>query len=104
VFPDERKFNWGRAGYSDSLRHLSYALKHLSYYGAGVWADAENHAYVVIRDGSRDHRAEICPAAAELRDPEVSLLLVLGLYNMFIENRKSNFEGPPKSGLPGLGG
>lgn len=103
VFPDERKFTWGRASYSDALRHLSYALKHLSYLYAGAWADAENRAYVVIRDG-RERRVEICPAAAELRDPEVSLLLVLGLYNMFIENRQSFFEGPPKSGLPGLGG
>ena len=32
----------------DALGHLSYALKHLNYLGAGVWADAENHAYVVI--------------------------------------------------------
>lgn len=104
VFPDERRFNWSRAGYLDSLRHLRYALKHPEYYGAGVWTDAENHAYVVILDGARNHRAEIWPAAAELRDPEVSLLLVLGLYNIFIENRQGFFEGPPKSGLPGLGG
>lgn len=34
VFPDERKFTWGRASYSDAprnLRNLSYVLKHPSY-------------------------------------------------------------------------
>lgn len=103
-FPDGRKFSWCRAGFFDSLKHLSYALKHLSYYGAGAWADAKGDIpYVVIRDGMSNHRVDIYQATAELRDPELSLLLVLGLYNIFVENRQNMFEGGPKTGLLGTG-
>jgi hypothetical protein len=95
-FPDGRKFNWSRAGFFDSLGHLNYALKHRSYYGAGAWQDAKGDIpYVVIRDAWSKHRVDIYQAAAELRDPELSLLLVLGLYNIFIENRQGMYEMRP---------
>lgn len=93
-FSDGRKFCWGRIG-------LFKAFKRLSYWGAGVWVDeAFTTTYVVIRDGFRRRRVDIWPAAAKLHDPDLSLLLVLGVYNIYIENTARSTE-PEKGSLAG---
>jgi hypothetical protein len=79
VFDDGRRFRWERAGFS---------FKYLDRSGEGAWMDEDRtKTYVQIRDGMREHRVDISAWASKMRDPELSLLLVLGLYNIFIENR-----------------
>jgi hypothetical protein len=77
-FPDERRFTWDRWGEK----------------GRGSWVDkTSTTTYVVIHDGYRERRVDIQPPAAEMRDSELSLLLVLGIYNMDTENYKNFQEG-----------
>lgn len=49
-------------------------------------------AYVRVSDGSIKYRVAIFPPAAELRDPELSMLLVLGFYNLRQRNREHSAE------------
>jgi hypothetical protein len=73
VFPDGREFRWGK----------------ITFWGTQkAWTDPTGKtAYVQFSAGGflRKSTVVIHPQAAEI--PELSLLLVLGLYNMLIERR-----------------
>jgi hypothetical protein len=62
-----------------------------------VWREAslarqtEKITYVTIKNRAYHSSVEILSPAAELRDPQLSVLLVLGVYNMLWELRRSNF-------------
>lgn len=78
-FPDAREFRWNKANFWGSQK---------------VWTDpAGNTAYVQFSSGSfsRKVTVEIRLQAAEI--PELSLLLVLGLYNILIERRNAALIG-----------
>jgi hypothetical protein len=73
VLPDGREFRWGRVNFWGTQK---------------AWTDPTgNTAYVQLSVGgfSRKYTVVIHPQATEI--PELSLLLVLGLYNMLIERR-----------------
>jgi hypothetical protein len=101
VFPDGRRLIWGRIDFFSALVELRrYGTMS---YGGGGWADPTGPTtYVEFRDGMRKKRVIIYPRAAEIRDPELSLLVVLGLYNMYVENIKGMLESAPKGPLPGI--
>jgi len=74
-FPDGQVFRWFRWGQA----------------GEGSWTDETLATkYVVIHDG-RNHftnfPVDVLPAAADLPAPRLSLLLVLGIYNVDVEDR-----------------
>ena len=100
VFPDGRRFLWVR---------VSFSLKYLNRSGEGAWMnEAHTITYVEIRDGMRKKHVDIRPAGARMLDPELSLLLVLGLYNIYIEDTTSFTAEPPilwknVNGLSGTG-
>jgi len=73
--------------------------------GKSKWVDEAGTAHVVIHDGDGtfhffegDFRVDILPSAAKMSDQLLSLLLVLGVYNMNIENTTRFLEdyGPAK--------
>ena len=68
---------------------------------AGV-EETGSGAYVEILEG-RNKRVIISPRADEIGDPELSILVVLGLYNMVVENIQGFFESKPKGPLPFIG-
>ncbi len=73
VFPDGREFRWGKVNFWGTQK---------------AWTDPTGTtAYVQLSDGvfSRKSTVVIHPQAAEI--PELSLLLVLGLYNVISERR-----------------
>jgi hypothetical protein len=70
-FPDGREFTWSKINFWGTQK---------------AWTDAaSNTPYVQLSTGSfsRKSTAVIHPQAAEI--PELSLLLVLGLYNILVE-------------------
>jgi hypothetical protein len=75
VFPDGRAFHWGKVNFWGTQK---------------AWTDPTgNMIYVQFSVGSfsRKSNVDIRPQAAEI--PELSLLLVLGLYNILVERRNS---------------
>lgn len=73
LFPDGREFRWGKVNFWGTQK---------------AWTNpAGKTAYVQLSVGgfSRKSSVIIRPQAAEI--PELSLLLVLGLYNILIERR-----------------
>ena len=75
VFPDGRAFHWGKVNFWGTQK---------------AWTDpTSNLTYVQFSAGSfsRKSNVDIRPQATEI--PELSLLLVLGLYNILIERRDS---------------
>jgi hypothetical protein len=73
LFPDGREFRWGKVNFWGTQK---------------AWTNpAGKTAYVQLSVGgfSRKSSVIIHPQAAEI--PELSLLLVLGLYNILIERR-----------------
>jgi hypothetical protein len=75
LFPDGREFTWGKANFWGTQK---------------AWTDlAGNTTYVQFSNGgfSRKSNVMISPPAAGI--PELSLLLVLGLYNILVERRAS---------------
>lgn len=73
AFPDGREFKWGNVNFWGTQK---------------AWTDPTGTTtYVQFSSGgfSRKSSVEIYPQAAEI--PELSLLLVLGLYNILIERR-----------------
>lgn len=73
LFPDGREFRWGKVNFWGTQK---------------AWTDPTGTtAYVQFSVGgfSRKSSVVIYPQAAEI--PELSLLLVLGLYNILIERR-----------------
>lgn len=101
-FNDGRTFQWGRvdffSGIIDLWRHR------VKRWGNGGWMDDKSNAsYVEICDGMSQHRVNISPLAADMREPELSLLVVLGLYNIDFENTQRTLEGK-QWGAPGHGG
>jgi len=73
LFPDGREFRWGKVNFWGTQK---------------AWTDPSGKtAYVQLSVGgfSRKSSVIIHPQAAEI--PELSLLLVLGLYNILIERR-----------------
>lgn len=82
-FHDGTTFRWDRWGKS----------------GEAKWVDKAGTAHVVIHDGDGkfhffegDFRVDILPTAAKMADQALSLLLVLGIYNMNIENSTRYLE------------
>ena len=72
-FPDGREFKWGKVNFWGTQK---------------AWTDPTGHiAYMQFSIGafSRKSTVELYPQAAEL--PELSFLLVLGLYNIILERR-----------------
>jgi hypothetical protein len=83
-FHEGTTFKWDRWGESGKAR----------------WVDEAGTAYVVIHDGDGtfhivegNYRVDILPSAAKMTDQALSLLLVLGVYNMNIENTTRFVEG-----------
>jgi hypothetical protein len=75
LFPDGHTFKWGKVNFWGTQK---------------AWTDPiDNTARVRLSGGgfSRKSTVEIYPQAAEI--PELSLLLVLGLYNIIIERRNA---------------
>jgi hypothetical protein len=73
LFPDGRAFRWGKVNFWGTRK---------------AWTDPTgNTAYVQFSVGgfSRKSTVEVHPQAAEI--PELSFLLVLGLYNILLERR-----------------
>lgn len=73
VFPDGRAFKWSRTNFWGTQK---------------AWTDPSGQTtYVQFSTGSftRKYRTVIYPQAASI--PELSLLLVLGLYNILLERR-----------------
>lgn len=73
VFPDGREFKWGKANFWGTQK---------------AWTDLPgNTVFVQCSTGgfSRKVNVVITPEAAAI--PELSLLLVLGLYNILVERR-----------------
>jgi hypothetical protein len=110
MFADGRTFLWDRVLLISALLNLRRdGLKALKRGGAGDWTlvkkiagtnDTTRITYVGIRDGMYHHHVDISPRAAEVGDPELSLLLVLGLYNIDVENTERMLGGPDY-GVPG---
>lgn len=72
-FPDGRLFNWNKANFWGTQK---------------VWTDPMNMTRYIqfsSRGFSRQANVVIYPQAAEI--PELSLLLVVGLYNILVERR-----------------
>jgi len=83
-FHDGTTFRWDRWGKS----------------GQAKWVDEGGTAHVVIHDGDGsfhlfegDFLVDIMPSAAKMGDQALSLLLILGVYNMNIENTTRFLEG-----------
>jgi hypothetical protein len=83
-FHDGTTFRWDRWGKS----------------GDAKWVDEAGTAHVIVHDGpgtfhlvDGDFRVDILPSAARMSDQALSLLLVLGVYNMNIENTTRFLEG-----------
>lgn len=76
LFPDGREFKWGKVNFWGTQK---------------AWTDPSGTtAYVQLSGNgfSRKSTVMIYPQAAEI--PELSLLLVLGLYNILIEKRDAD--------------
>jgi hypothetical protein len=91
-FPDGRRLQWGRVDAFSALIDLK--RHHVWRRGNGGWMDDKSNAsYVEIFNGTLGmHQVNISPTAVKMRDPELSLLLVLGLYNIDFENTQQAFE------------
>jgi hypothetical protein len=83
-FHDGTTFRWDRWGMS----------------GEAKWVDEAGTAHVVIHDGDGtfhlfegDFLVDLLPSTAKMGDQALSLLLVLGVYNMNIENTTRFLEG-----------
>ena len=64
----------------------------VNLWGERAWRDpTRTTTYVQLSDGMFKHRVDIYPPAAEIPD-ELSLLLVLGIDNIFNENRAATIE------------
>jgi hypothetical protein len=74
-FPDGRTFNWDKVNFWGTQK---------------AWVDSTSktpYVQFTVRSFSRQSPVVIHPQAAVI--PELSLLLVLGLYNIHIENQES---------------
>jgi hypothetical protein len=85
-FHDGTTFRWDRWGTS----------------GKAKWVDEAGTAHVVIHDGDGtfhlfegDFLVDLLPSTAKMSDQALSLLLVLGVYNMNIENTTRFLEASP---------
>ncbi len=86
LFPDGREFRWGKVNFWGSQK---------------AWTDPTgNTAYVQLSVGafSRKSTVEVYPQAAEI--PELSFLLVLGLYNILLERRDAAATSAATSAFP----
>lgn len=79
-FPDGQVFRWFRWGKS----------------AEGTWTDETlTTKYAVIHDGRNYYTnfpVDVLPPAADLPAPRLSLLLVLGIYNVYVEDRTRAVE------------
>lgn len=101
AFSDGRRLQWNRRNFWGALWHLWHFGE--MHYWSGGWVEPGLGAYVEILEG-RSKRVIISPRADEIGDPELSILVVLGLYNMVVENIQGFFESIPRGPLPFGGG
>ena len=75
VFPDGREFRWGKVNFWGTQQ---------------AWTDPINNtAYVQLSVGSFSRKSTVVIHSQAAEIPELSLLLVLGLYNILIEKRNA---------------
>ena len=75
VFPDGREFRWGKVNFWGTQQ---------------AWTDPINNtAYVQLSVGSFSRKSTVVIHSQAAEIPGLSLLLVLGLYNILIEKRNA---------------